>query len=686
MPWSRPGAGFWQQAPLLRPLVFLTAGILICDQGWISSRHLTVALLLLGLSGVVLGILAFYRAHRQWTESLFAAVTVFFFTAAGYTLYAFSEAGIAEEKIGQGPALSLVRLKAEPQPRARTTRLLVSRLATIRQGKARRASGDALLYLYPDPVAPAFAEGDTLLLPAGWQPIRNSGNPFELDNATLQRRRGIRVQQFLPAGQVVVFGRATPGANGWLRRTQQWCRHRLCDHIADSAALGLLQAMLLGDESSFDPELRQAYAQTGVIHIVSISGSHVAVLYLLVATLLFWAKGRRGSWLKSLVGISLVWFYVLVAGGPPSALRAAFMFTVLALSALGNRESSPLNTLAAAAFILLLYQPAWLFSVGFQLSFGAVLGMMLFYAPIVRLWHWPRKFWLTHKLWQVMAASFSAELLTAPLVIYYFHNFPLLFLPANILAMLLAGFCALSGGLAVIALSWLPAAAQVAGDCVSALIRFFNAGVMWMQGLNIEALQHLRITLPELIVIYALLAALGAWWLQGWRKGPLLALAFGCVLLASLNLRHFAALQQERLIVFNAGREAAVEIIRGMQHHTLAGAAGSYTAEAAHNGYGAWQGANTAAGPCTVVGGRSILFLRDSLPAPCDTCFPVDIVVVERPAWRLKPEAVLRAFSPRQIVLAGRTSQKSRAYWRQYCYARQVPLIEPAEQGAWVLE
>jgi competence protein ComEC len=673
---------------LFRPLLFLAAGILICDADAGRQQHISWLAGLAVIAGFCVLMLAWQRSYHRSTQLLFLLAIAIFFGTSGYCLYAWSDAGAAEDANDADgkSALSLIRLKAEPQQRPRTMKLLVQRLANIHGQTVQPVSGDALVYVYRNPNLPAFAEGDTLLLPARWQAIHNSGNPFELDNARLQRRRGIRVQQFLPAEQLSIFGRAAPRSRGWLREAQQWCRHRLCDYIADSAALGLLQAMLTGDESGFDPELRQAYAQTGVIHIVSISGSHVAVLWLLVAGLLFWLKGPRGLWVKSIAGIVLVWLYVLIAGGPPSALRAALMFTVLVLSTLSTREPQPLNTLCAAAFVLIAWQPAWLFSVGFQLSFGAVLGMMVFYAPILRLWAWPRTFWLTQKLWQALAASFSAELLTAPLVVYYFHNFPLLFLPANILAMALAGFCALAGGLAIIAFAWLPVAAQAIGHGVSFLIGLFNAGVAWMQHLNIEALQHLRITVPELLLLYALIAAVGAWWLNGWRKGATASLLVCCLLMTSLNLHHLSALRQERLLVLSAGREPAVALMRGTHHQALAGSTESFAAQAALNGYAAWKPQRASTADCIVVKGKRVLMLRDTVLAPGTSRFPVDVVIVEKPARGLDAAAVLNRFVPHEVVLAGKASQKSRLQWQAQCAAQNVQLHEPANEGAWVLE
>ena len=181
-----------------------------------------------------------------------------------------------------------------------------------------------------------------------------SSNPFAFDNRRFQSRQGIYFQQFLRPGSYRVVGHVEPSERPVLDQVHRWCGRELNRYISDSATRGLLQAMILGDEQALDPELRQTYSETGVVHIVSISGAHVAVLFLVVTGLLQWIRGRKGHWIRYGVGLLLVWWNVLMAGAPPSALRSAVMFSVIALGALSSMQGHGLNTLASAAMILLI--------------------------------------------------------------------------------------------------------------------------------------------------------------------------------------------------------------------------------------------------------------------------------------------------------------------------------------------
>lgn len=687
--WPQTNTYFWQEAPLLRPLALFVAGIICCDQGWIAQQHLSLLLPVLLCCGIAAIIIAVANRKDLWLDIFYAIAFCGFFTSLGWNAYALSAAGQAASSAlpkKDTTALTLVRIKEQPQIRPATTKLLVELLAAADDKKTTRINGDALLYVYRkgDDFLPS--ENDTLLVPSGWQPIRNRGNPFELNTETFQRRRGITAQQFMSPDKVHVFAKANPQNITFIRRTHAWCDIQLKAYIPDSATLGLLQAMLLGDESGFDPELRQAYSQTGIIHIVSISGSHVGVLYLVVTGVLFWIKGRRGVWAKGLISLTLVWLYVLIAGGPPSALRAAMMFTVLASSTFIEREGTAINTLSSAAFALLVYQPAWLFSVGFQLSFLAVLSITLFYRPIYRLWYWPTKWKAGRWAWQAIAASFAAELLTAPLVIYYFHNFPLLFLFANLLAAVLAGICALIGGMAIIALCWWPTAAHMLGMAVTLVVQLLNTCIIRMQDLSVAALQHLQINAAELLLIYVLIIGLAILCLRRLRSGLHIAFASACLLVTLLNYDQYKALRQERLIVYNNGRWPSVEIIRGRYFQTITGNREGYNEKSAHIGYHAWRASKQTVSPYFSISGKRVFVMTDSLQQTVSNRLPVDILILARPLRLMRVGEALRAFAPKEVVLAARPSAYHLKRWTDSCAAHGIALYNVADDGAYLCE
>ena len=326
------------------------------------------------------------------------------------------------------------------------------------------ANGKALVYIYKDAAPLNLGKGDLVLLPADWKPIANAGNPYEFDYARFAGRQNIYFRQFISRDEMVVAEKAALPRHSWTDRFHAWSMKQLETHVPDKKALGLLQAMLIGDEVNLDEELLQSYSETGIVHIIAISGSHVTVFFLLVSGLLFWIRHKKYHWIKYLLALPLVWLYILMAGAPPSAIRAGFMFSLLGLGFILGRNRNPLNQLFAAAFLMLLADPSWLFTIGFQLSFTAVLSLVLFYKRTLLLIQ-PRNI-LLKNTWSVMAASLAAEILVAPLVIYYFHLLPAAFLVANVFAYLFMGLV-LIAGTAIILFSWLPPLAKAASAGVT---------------------------------------------------------------------------------------------------------------------------------------------------------------------------------------------------------------------------
>ena len=207
---------------------------------------------------------------------------------------------------------------------------------------------------------------------------------------------------------------------------------RLSDHGVDGSVYAVVAAMTLGDKSQLTNELRKTYAITGASHILALSGLHLGIIYTLLSLLL----SRRRWWIVSQVVIIVcIWLYVFLVGMTVSVVRSAVMITVYALLSLGHRDKMSVNTLAFAAIVMLLFNPLSLFDVGFQLSFLAVLAILLFYPLFEGVWSQP--FLMDHRvfkwLWTMLSVSCAAQIGVAPLIVYYFGRFSCFFLLTNLL-------------------------------------------------------------------------------------------------------------------------------------------------------------------------------------------------------------------------------------------------------------
>ncbi|SEQ12236.1 ComEC/Rec2 family competence protein [Flavobacterium urocaniciphilum] len=241
----------------------------------------------------------------------------------------------------------------------------------------------------------------------------------------------------------------------------------------------LLMALLFGEKTELSKDLSNNYANAGIIHILAISGLHIALIY----GIILWLtkplqKLRKGKISIFIISLSILWFYALLAGFSASIVRAVVMFSIIALAKVLNRQNNVYNSLALSAFVLLLINPNYVFDIGFQLSFAAVLSIVIF-QPLVRKYSYS-KYYLIRETKSLLLISLVAQIGVLPLTLYYFGQFPLLFLVANVVAIPLSSVILILG-LILIPLNFLlPQIAIKVSIFVNYLIEVMNKFTTWI--------------------------------------------------------------------------------------------------------------------------------------------------------------------------------------------------------------
>ena len=157
-------------------------------------------------------------------------------------------------------------------------------------------------------------------------------------------------------------------------------------YVPSKSENSLLEALMVGFTDDLDPVLLKSYADTGVMHIIAISGLHLALICQFLQIVLLQKKqNKSGRWIKLILMIACLWGYSLLSGASPSVIRAAAMFSIALFAKNILRETTLYNMLASSAFLLLCYDPFWIFDTGFQLSYAAVLSLGLFSKPVLNL-------------------------------------------------------------------------------------------------------------------------------------------------------------------------------------------------------------------------------------------------------------------------------------------------------------
>jgi competence protein ComEC len=673
--WPSQDVYFWDKAPFFRLLVPLVAGITSY-----AVLHKFYPVLIVGILTAFIAITtAFVRKHTSLTKGAYFISLNIALAAAGWLVsYYYDIRNNTDWFANNRTDIYAVRIANEPAEKDKTWKLEVDVIGTGNK----TATGRAFVYVYKNNLPLLFHDGDTLLLPDKWQRIKTAGNPFEFDYARYCGLNNIYYQQFLSSDEVVLAGQTNDLP--WIRRAHKWCMQQLALYITDKPTLGLMQAMLIGDEANLDPELRQAYSETGIVHIIAISGSHITFFFLIISFLLGWIRHNRWKWLKYLTAIPLIWTYVIMSGAPPSAVRAALMFSVFALGLAFEKQPNNLNQLLAAAFMLLLVNPNWLYAIGFQLSFLAVLSLVLFYKPIHKLYQPTNK--VVKGVWAAIAASLAAEILTAPLAVYYFHLFPLLFVVANVLAYLFMGVV-LIAGMSLIAISPFASVAKLLAAGITALVKFFNYLVYAMQGLNPQSFRFLQINVLQLAMVFFIITCLSVFLIRQKKAGLFAGLVVVCLLLATICFDEWNALHQQKLVVYNISKVNHIEFIDGNHHSilysdtTVTPKTKSYVLKPTHTGYKAWRSKPyTGNKELITIGNKTALILNE--PINTDMSFPVDYLIVNYKPDDINFETLQKTFTPEQIVFGSNISRSITDRWLTACKQKHIPLYSVLKEGA----
>lgn len=342
--------------------------------------------------------------------------------------------------------------------------------------------GNAIVYLKKDAFFANLEMGDELWVKVHFKEVSN-GNFSAFNYEKFLFRKQIYYQAYLSPDKVMKVEKAK--FNSFLRYSQKIRASLLekigkCGLVGDSK--GLASALLLGQMKSLDEELKGAYRSAGVVHILCVSGLHLGVFVWCIMQVLFFLKQKRSLiGLKILILLLCIWGYAFVTGLSPSVLRAATMFSFVFVGQCFDREIKIGHSLVTSALVLLWFSPAMLFSIGFQLSYLAILGIV-YIQPLFDKLYKPKSRCLYY-FWSLLTVSLSAQLLTFPLVIYYFGQFPTYFLFSNLVASPIAAIL-IPLGFAFLSLSFVSLfLAKGLAFLFSFLVEILNQSVLFIQEL-----------------------------------------------------------------------------------------------------------------------------------------------------------------------------------------------------------
>lgn len=556
-------------------------------------------------------------------------------------------------------------------------------------------TGKVLLYFSPDTSLNAIDYGSALLIRNNLQTIKSAGNPGGFNYQQYASFQQLFHQVFLkPTDFVVLRNSKKQDFKAWIFGSQQKITTTLRKYIGnDKNVLGIAEALLIGYKEDLDKDLVQAYSNTGVVHIIAISGLHIGLIYAGLRWLFHLLPVlRKRKLMNAIITLTCLWIFALITGASASVLRSAVMFSFIIGGECLSRKSGIYNSLALSAFVLLCYDPFFLWDVGFQLSYLAVLGIVLMQQKIRGLFFIQNVY--LRKVWEMMAVTLAAQLTAFPICLYYFHQFPNLFFISNLVAVPLSTLI-LFAEILLLFFSWIPVIAVYIGKLVCALIWVMNWFITSINEWPYAVADYLFASYTSTIFMYAAISFMIGMVLNKSRKA-LYAFLFFCGMYAIVfAATGFQSRTQKRMIVYNIPRRQAVDFIAGRDY--------LFCGDSSLQSTGLLK--NFHLRPSRILYrlgeqplqfyetdqylllknfyGKNILLLKGKASLITDTGIAIDVMVVsknnEKDIYK-----ILNRFKPAQVVLDASNSLWKIAKWKTACETLNLPCFSVPDEGAFV--
>jgi competence protein ComEC len=438
----------------------------------------------------------------------------------------------------------------------------------------------------------------------------------------------------------------------------------------------------------------QAYSNTGVVHIIAISGLHLGLIYGVMVRLFRLLKKRKWSkWVKPVVILGVLWTFSLVAGAAPSILRSAVMFTFIIMGETISRKTSIYNTLAASAFTMLCFNPFFLWDVGFQLSYAAVISIVTFMKPVYNWIYIKNK--LLNGIWKLNAVTISAQVLTLPIVLYHFHQFPNLFLFANFIAVPLSSII-LFGELLLLITSVIPVIAAFVGAMNSALLKLMNSFIERMNEIPFSVTDNIQVSVIETVILYISFIALSLWLLKKHTTAFLIGLASMVAFIVVRSIDINKKSRQSKLIVYNVPQHTAIDLIDGNEYSFIGDTTvitdnfiQNFHLKPSRTLHRVGPAGNVAtmktAYPFLLYKQHKILLIDQPLKFISDTKIPVDVIILSKNP-RIYINELAAVFDCKQYVFDASNPLWKISLWKKDCESLKLPHHSVNEKGAFELK
>lgn len=699
----------WQQIPFVRLFTPFLFGI--CCFNWWGAKnlpwlghlgvHIGIISLLIGLSQKQAPTISTIRIWGAWLMlSLFQVGYLM-----GFIHDSRNYASHIEHFDVAAQATYLATVISTPKMAAKSIRTTLQ-LESIRSNQTSKiCTGVLLAYFQLDTNSVKLQYGDKLVLKTSINPLKAPLNPKAFDSKNYYASKNIYHQTYLPSKQWKKI--ASNQGNPFYQLIYQYkisLLEILAQHLPSPNEYAVASALILGAKDQLNKEIKNAYADTGAMHVLAVSGLHIGILVGLLSFLLSFIKRSNQTWqrTKNIILLLILWSFALLTGGSSSVLRACTMFSFVLIGQFLGRKINIYNSLAASAFLLLCINPFMLFDLGFQLSYLALIGIIYLHPKIYKQWYIENK--LGDWIWNGLALSIAAQIATLPISLYYFHQFPLFFWLSGIVVTAAAGFI-LGIGLCLLALNFIPILNTFLGYLLYASIWLMNSlifviqqipGAVW-DGFWLDYWQMWAWYLVIISSIYLLIKRQLKW--------AFIPLGISCLLYSHRAFIQFQQTQQHQLCIYNCRKSTLFSYINGRQCTTWSDSSlvGSpqmvyaqqnhlwslgiiqnttyYLEDTVHNNTIFYQNKKG-----QFSNKRLCLYNQSTAQLQSHTPLDVDYVLVHGNPQLNSIQQIEDLYLYKKLIFDASNSSWSIKKWIKECKELNIDFIDVSSEGAWILD
>lgn len=546
------------------------------------------------------------------------------------------------------------------------------------------ATGKLLVTVPKDSLNKLLYPGDAFIIAGELKPIAGAMNPYQFDYAEYMRKQGVFHQvklkdNFIKAGHISNF-------DSYIGNFREKLIHSFDIHNFNDKTRNVINALLLGQRQDMDKETSDNYANAGVLHILAISGLHFSMLFYILTMLLkpLNRLRRKGELLQLVIILSLLWGFAFITGLSASVVRSVVMFSFIMVGQYANRNTNIYNSLALSMLVLLLAKPMFLFDVGFQLSYIAVFAIV-WLQPIYKKAR-VSKYTAINYIIDTILISLAAQIGVLPLSLYYFHQFPLLFLLANLVVIPLSNVI-LVLGLIVLILNFIaPPVAIFIGHALEWLIIAMNGFIEWIASFDKLVLKDIPFTLLLNISLYAVITLMALWLFKKSFRRTAFLLASIVVFQGIYTATVWDSKSHDELVVFNNWKTSLVAVKENSRVTILTEdslAQKSPVVKSYRKGSFAQEFKIKPLQDVLWHKGSKVLVI-DSIGAYNSGIKPDILLLTHSP--KINMERLLAELKPKQVIADATNYKTYIARWAATCQNQKIPFHATAEKGSFRIE